>query len=1136
MSNDSSWIVTILKFLKSSKVKQEQLQKKQEERSKSKNGQSVTGSPSSSKKESTSVPHTPKLKKYSSLSDIRKNRSPSSNSTNTVVGSHGQNSPVAERRGIRHFSSTIFSSNSSKTSVPGTNNSNSFLNFDFEENREISSTKPASKSTDEAIHSPATLQPSTTFNSVNSIPTKNSSSSVGNNKADSKQSLTLDPSFMSDLSSSSSLFSFDKNQSGSSFLMGIQEDDNEHKINLGGDEEGKGNSRASHDRTTSKASQLSVSTNNTSFFNNTNNILLLDTSTNLLTMDNSKSDSIEPPKHQSSPKDLSPEFPELTTNLLNDVFGEGASSDIPAGIVSQIDADPILPDQPINDANNNNNNKDSTLQKSEPNDSIALDKEKESSLEQNIESKTTEPSNSSSSSPLKSPDLAGPQSKDSPSSNSLPTQNDDSPEIPASTPSSSKDETDKQPNHESTASNPSPVSKHDLPVNESLSSLVSNNSKESLPNEETTLVSEQATNSQDGVSSPFSKAEKPQSVELEQTATVDEEEEKEQDATNSTISSESLSTEEPSSKLTITKLEEESNDAENLIKSPTSVKSLDTNASESTDGTVATDDAAVTDKTNTTQDEQTKTGKKSTVDVQEESQEEIEPSEASSSTKIKDSDVDDSTCEKKAGKSETVAVLDNNELDTNTTLSKSTESPTKLHKDNVPSSPTQSTLEVNEEKENGASKNETTTPLFDEAELTKGHSKKENSDTEDADQDKSAKVELEKEAPVPREIEEDQSLVSTKEADKEKALSSTETIKEAEEEKPSSTITEEAVTKTSIFEDDDKKESLDVSDKNLTEQKSSPIITKEDDEKPESTVTKDVKVESEKNEKLESTIANDIKNEKPTASIAKNTKEEKPTSPIASDIEEDEEKSTSPITKHEEESSTHNGKDANSEERENPIEPKSLKLETEPVKDKLEKSIDIPEVKPIDKKSVISKDEVEKEKSPSSATAEVDDPSSTSPLAAEASSGEEDEASEDEDTSSSEEETSSDEEEEGEESDEDSDEDEDEDEETSSSEEEEEEEDTQPEVFLYTSFCSGTHYIPSDTNRMAHILSSYDIKFQYVDLATNERAKRIWKRRSHGRRLPGVVRNDEILADIKKLEEYNENHEVWQRIIEDEVY
>uniref|UniRef100_A0A060TD33 ARAD1B21076p n=1 Tax=Blastobotrys adeninivorans TaxID=409370 RepID=A0A060TD33_BLAAD len=121
----------------------------------------------------------------------------------------------------------------------------------------------------------------------------------------------------------------------------------------------------------------------------------------------------------------------------------------------------------------------------------------------------------------------------------------------------------------------------------------------------------------------------------------------------------------------------------------------------------------------------------------------------------------------------------------------------------------------------------------------------------------------------------------------------------------------------------------------------------------------------------------------------------------------------------------------------------------------------------------------------------------------------------------SESESDSSDEESGEESDEDS--------------EESDSEEEQPKIYIYTSFTSGTHYVTPDTYRLAAILEAHDIKFEVIDLATNERAKRLWKLWGKGRRLPAVVRDDEVVGNYSQIQEAVENSELREVVLEDEI-
>lgn len=177
------------------------------------------------------------------------------------------------------------------------------------------------------------------------------------------------------------------------------------------------------------------------------------------------------------------------------------------------------------------------------------------------------------------------------------------------------------------------------------------------------------------------------------------------------------------------------------------------------------------------------------------------------------------------------------------------------------------------------------------------------------------------------------------------------------------------------------------------------------------------------------------------------------------------------------------------------------------------------------------------------ASRELDDLTSTTELknsTKEASSDEESEESSEEDSSeSSDSEDDSDDDDSSSEED-DSEEDsssDDDDEEAEDDSSDEDEEFVQPEIFIYTSFSSAMMNMVSHTNRMALILQAHKIKFTYIDVATDERAKRLWKWKGQakGKVLPVVVREGEILCDLPELEEFSESHEVWDRIIEDEV-
>ncbi|KAK5130891.1 hypothetical protein LTR08_001554 [Meristemomyces frigidus] len=90
--------------------------------------------------------------------------------------------------------------------------------------------------------------------------------------------------------------------------------------------------------------------------------------------------------------------------------------------------------------------------------------------------------------------------------------------------------------------------------------------------------------------------------------------------------------------------------------------------------------------------------------------------------------------------------------------------------------------------------------------------------------------------------------------------------------------------------------------------------------------------------------------------------------------------------------------------------------------------------------------------------------------------------------------------------------------------------DRDPRLFLYTSLTAGSSHIVTATSRMETILRANRIAFQAVDLATDERARRLWQRRGGGRKLPGLVREGFILGDLDAIEEWNEFGELKENI------
>ncbi|KEQ76262.1 hypothetical protein M436DRAFT_40594 [Aureobasidium namibiae CBS 147.97] len=85
-------------------------------------------------------------------------------------------------------------------------------------------------------------------------------------------------------------------------------------------------------------------------------------------------------------------------------------------------------------------------------------------------------------------------------------------------------------------------------------------------------------------------------------------------------------------------------------------------------------------------------------------------------------------------------------------------------------------------------------------------------------------------------------------------------------------------------------------------------------------------------------------------------------------------------------------------------------------------------------------------------------------------------------------------------------------------------------VFLFTSLTSGSSHIITATSRVETILNANRIPFMAIDTATNESAKRLWGRRSRGKKFPALVKEGFVLADLEEVEEWNEFGEIKENI------
>ncbi|KAF2210851.1 hypothetical protein CERZMDRAFT_91066 [Cercospora zeae-maydis SCOH1-5] len=87
-----------------------------------------------------------------------------------------------------------------------------------------------------------------------------------------------------------------------------------------------------------------------------------------------------------------------------------------------------------------------------------------------------------------------------------------------------------------------------------------------------------------------------------------------------------------------------------------------------------------------------------------------------------------------------------------------------------------------------------------------------------------------------------------------------------------------------------------------------------------------------------------------------------------------------------------------------------------------------------------------------------------------------------------------------------------------------------PRLFLYTSLTAGSSHIITATSRMETILKANKIPFQAIDIATDEKARRLWQRRAGKRKIPGLVKEGYVVGDLTEVEEWNEFGELRENI------
>lgn len=80
-------------------------------------------------------------------------------------------------------------------------------------------------------------------------------------------------------------------------------------------------------------------------------------------------------------------------------------------------------------------------------------------------------------------------------------------------------------------------------------------------------------------------------------------------------------------------------------------------------------------------------------------------------------------------------------------------------------------------------------------------------------------------------------------------------------------------------------------------------------------------------------------------------------------------------------------------------------------------------------------------------------------------------------------------------------------------------------LYIYTSLTAGSSHIITATSRLETILKANRIPFKALDVATDEKARMLWGRRSKGRKLPGLVRYGNIVGVcVNRISLLGESH------------
>ncbi|KAG6042054.1 hypothetical protein E4U41_006175 [Claviceps citrina] len=95
---------------------------------------------------------------------------------------------------------------------------------------------------------------------------------------------------------------------------------------------------------------------------------------------------------------------------------------------------------------------------------------------------------------------------------------------------------------------------------------------------------------------------------------------------------------------------------------------------------------------------------------------------------------------------------------------------------------------------------------------------------------------------------------------------------------------------------------------------------------------------------------------------------------------------------------------------------------------------------------------------------------------------------------------------------------------------------TDPALYIFTSLTAGSSHIVTATSRLETILRANRVPFKAVDIATDEKARRLWGRRAgkddggRPRKLPGLVQEGMVIGDLVEIEDWNEYGELKQHV------